>query len=316
MARKKLDSRGFRKLAEEVVEQFDVGGEWSEEKRDEIATSLVRQWVTYDGNALFFRSPEERIYLVLGKTALGQRRVIPEPMRSNCLQLLTHDWNVDPNDLTEIIDQLNRGQSVEFTSGEGIPLRLWVNPKERSQGIEPLAKLNRPTGERNDHKLAVRVLMQALSEFDTQALDPLAAGIVKQWREFQGYACLFLNAHEQLAFRLVEQSESDCIVHTDRLPVDLTPLIARLVLPPELFENLLAQLNLGQRIELREPSGRRSVLWHDPRERQIHIDSLDAPEQAELPPFLCPKCQAVLPPWEDGQQQLSCPLCCEVISRG
>lgn len=315
MARKNLASQGFRKLAEELVENLDEAGEWSEAVRNELVTSFVRQWVTYDGNATFFRSREVQLYFVLGKTALGQPRVISEAIPARCLNWLTLDWKVDPDELPGIIEQLNRGQSAEFTNDEGIPLRLSVNPKERTQVIEPLDETKLPSqNKRDDHKLAVRVLTQELQGLDSHLIDKAATGVVKQWHEFQGHACLFLNAHDQLAFQLVEQGDGACVVHTDRFRVDLVPLLARLGLPPEFLEDVLMFFNMGQRIEVDHPNGGHSILWHDPQERQIHFDSPDITEHPAVPPFLCPKCQAVLPAWEEGQHDQICSLCGNTIS--
>jgi hypothetical protein len=37
--------------------------------------------------------------------------------------------------------------------------------------------------------------------------------------------------------------------------------------------------------------------------------------RAGPPPFLCPRCTAVLQPWIEGMRQQTCPLCGERISR-
>ena len=54
MPRKKVDSRFLRQIAEGVVDQIAVEVDLPDGERGDFVTSLVRQWITYDGNATFF----------------------------------------------------------------------------------------------------------------------------------------------------------------------------------------------------------------------------------------------------------------------
>jgi hypothetical protein len=126
-----------------VLDEIATGADIPEGERQDLATSLVRQWLTYGGRATLFFG-ECQVYLVLGKTPLGRRCVHPEPAPPGWIKQLTRRWNVSPADLPDVIDRLNRGQSAEVVTSDGIPLRLWVNPKEKSRGVEPLVQEGLP----------------------------------------------------------------------------------------------------------------------------------------------------------------------------
>lgn len=139
MPARKTNSRALRQLAKELVQVLAEEGEVEEDQQADLATSLVRQWITYDGNATLFLG-EQQVYIVLGKTPLGKPHPIPDAAPPGWLKRISGDWKIDPHDLPDIIEQLNRGQSAEVANGEDIPLQLWVNPRERSKGVEPLVK--------------------------------------------------------------------------------------------------------------------------------------------------------------------------------
>ena len=79
MPRKNSNSRVLRRLAEELVQRIADHDEVPDDERDDLVTSLVRQWITYDGCATVFFG-EQQVHLVLGQTPLG-KPVIPEPRR-------------------------------------------------------------------------------------------------------------------------------------------------------------------------------------------------------------------------------------------
>lgn len=155
MARKNTYSCVMRQLAEELFQRiaFDLGFE--DEQRDEIVTSLVRQWVTYDGHATLFLG-DRQCYLDIARTPLGKPVVVPEPALRGWTRQLIEDWKVDPEDLPGMFEQLNRGQSAEVINIAGMPLRLHVDPKERSRGVEPLVQEKVPEGFQKDYRRIAR----------------------------------------------------------------------------------------------------------------------------------------------------------------
>jgi hypothetical protein len=244
MPKRTLNSRALRQLAEELLDQIPDEMEVSESERQDYVTSLVRQWITYDGNATLF-TDEHQVYLVLGKTPLGKPCVVPEPGLPGWMNQLTQDWKINPDDLPCIIDQLNRGQSAEVTNADGIPLRLWVNPKEKSRGVEPLVKEPVPAGTKRDNlKIAARILEQELGDLDPDELEALARSVVRQWQKYQATACVFLDK-EQVVFTLTELGEGNCRVAAQREKASLELLLRSLGFSSELVPEVIARINLG-----------------------------------------------------------------------
>jgi hypothetical protein len=71
MPERKSNSRVLRNLAEEMFEVFATEGEISEAERDDFITSMIRQWITYDGNATWFFG-EEQVNFTHRRTPLGK----------------------------------------------------------------------------------------------------------------------------------------------------------------------------------------------------------------------------------------------------
>src|SRR5262245_23704658 len=112
MPKSKNYSRALRRLAEDLVGSMTEGIDVPDSKREDLATSLVRQWVTYDGQASLFIG-EQQVSFVLGKTPLGNPRAVPVPGLSGWLKILARDWKIDSASWPDIAEQLNRGQSAE-----------------------------------------------------------------------------------------------------------------------------------------------------------------------------------------------------------
>jgi hypothetical protein len=313
MSKGKLKSGVLRRLAEGLLQTLEEAGQVPFGERADLATSLVRQWVTYDGHAFLFLGGQG-VFFDLGMTPLGRPRLVPEPGLTGWLKVVTGDWKVDPGDLPEVFDQLNRGQSAEVTNAEGVPLRLWVNPQERKWGLEPLVQQDTPPGtERDYHKIAANELEAQLGGgLDPDELDELACSVARQWQRHEGHACLLLDGEKQLVLTLTEKAGGDCTVNSREKSIAIEPALVSLGLAPEAVPEVLARINLGQEVEFLDRTGVPSVLWHDPRERRIHTRPLSpSPQQAghDPPSIFCPRCGAVLNPWPAGGRQQSCPLC-------
>jgi hypothetical protein len=318
MRQRKVNSRALRQLAEELLERVAGGDDIPEGERADFATSLVRQWITYDGSATVFVG-EQQVYLVLGQTPLGNPCVILEPALHGWVNRLREDWKISADDLPEVLDQLNRGQSAEVVNGDGVPLRLWVNPREKSQGVEPLVQGEFRPGRKRDYcKIAATQLEQQFGDgLDPEEMDELAWSVAKQWQQHDGHACLFLDGHRQLHFKLTEHGDGTCEVVASRLSVDLATALSALGLPPEALPELTTRINLGQEVEFRDGHGTLCVLWHDPKARRLCVREAGParpPVPAQTPPALCPRCTAVLRPWREGDRQQTCPLCGSTIS--
>src|ERR1022692_1521900 len=197
---------------------------------------------------------------------------------------LTKEQKIDPEELPEIITQLNRGQSAVVTNTEGTPLRLWVNPKERSRGFESLVtQPDSPGSKRNYRKIAANELRQHLgSAVETCQMEEFACSVAEQWQKYEGHACLFIDKHHELVITLTENGDGSCKVVTVRQNINLEPVLTSLGFLPEVIHEVMSRINLGQEVEFRDSKGVPSVLWHDPKARRVRVrprgDSIRKPK--------------------------------------
>src|SRR5690242_8133807 len=111
VSKNRRNARILRQLAESLLRRVSQG-EIPDAVLDELATSLVRQWITYDGNATLFLLGQQ-IYLILSKTPQGEPCIVPEPALPGWKRQLIRDWKIGPEELAAAFEQLNRGQSAE-----------------------------------------------------------------------------------------------------------------------------------------------------------------------------------------------------------
>ncbi len=103
MPTESFNARELRRIAEETVGPLVDEGHYFEAERPDLETSLVRQWITYEGHATLFVR-ERQIYLDLDRTPLGKPYPTVEPAPTDWVDWLTGDWKLDPDELPE--DQL------------------------------------------------------------------------------------------------------------------------------------------------------------------------------------------------------------------
>jgi hypothetical protein len=318
MPRSKSDSRALRQLAENLLRQ--TFGEYglSGEEIDELATSLVRQWVTYEGHATLFINGRQVVF-VRGWTPLGKDHVYQELGPPEGLSRFLEDWKINPEDMPEVYEQLNRGQSAEVTNADGLPVRISVDPKTKINRCEPLASepvTARP--KRDYHKLAAYSVDSELGPgLDDGEKAALADSVARQWQKYQGHACLF-TAGKKLVFTLVEQEDGGCLVGHQSRPNNLGPQLCSLGFAPQAIPGVIARINLDQEIEFEDHQGARWCIWHDPSIEQLRFRPLGQPQPAAsdgLPPALCPRCNALLSMWQEGQSRQTCPQCGQDVAR-
>jgi hypothetical protein len=318
MPKTEINPQELRRLAEALVDEMDADGELPEAERADIATSLVRQWLTYDGRAILFHG-EEQVCITLGRTPLGRPCVVPESAGRGWVRLLARDWKIHPDDLPEVLDQLNRGQSAEVVNADDVPLRLWVNPGQGRRGVEPLApEAFRPEAVKDYIRVAADTLEDQLGEgLDPGEMEQLCRSVAKQWEQYDGHASLFLDGHRRLDLRLDEHGDGTCEVVATRASTDLERFLSSLGLPPKALPGLIAKINLGEAIGVRDSDGVDGVLWYDPRAGRVCVRrmGLVSPAMpAVAPPVFCPDCRAVLGLWRDGENQKNCTHCGHAIS--
>jgi hypothetical protein len=117
----------LRKIAEnELVVCF---GELDAGVRNDLATSLVRQWLTYEGNAGVVTATHQfwlRLITKRDGVDVGIAR-----KEGNWGHILTKNWGVDKNDIPDLSHRLNLCQSALYRQADGRRLRIWIEPKER-----------------------------------------------------------------------------------------------------------------------------------------------------------------------------------------
>lgn len=268
---KQSNSRQLRQLAENLLRDMAGDEEIPQSERDELVTSLVRQWLTYDGNATLFLG-DQQVYFRLGRTPLGKPCVVPEPTPPGWLNQLIEDWMLNAEEMPVIVAQLNCGQSAEVRNGDGVPLRLWVNPKERSRGIEPLVKQPTVPGlQRDYHKIASDIVAREFGAgIDAEEREHLTRSVAQQWQKYRRHACLFVG-NEQLVIRLVEMEEGNCRVESRYVRTDIQALLNALGFVAEVIPEVIARINLDQEIAFVDKKGVRSLLRHDPEARKISV---------------------------------------------
>ena len=144
-------------------------------------------------------------------------------------------------------------------------------------------------------------------------MDEFARSVARQWQRHEGHACLFVGGHQQLVLKLNEHGDGTCDVVTRRVAVDLGAALSSFGFPPEVLPQLIAGINLNQEIDFRDRQGVRCRLRFDPKAGRIDVRPVDlVPPQT--PPVLCPKCTAVLRPWQEGERQQTCPHCGQTVS--
>lgn len=308
-----FDSHTLRKLAEDTVDRLADDFEIYTSERAELVTSLVRQWVTYDGRAALFLRGPHLSYLDVGQTPLGNPLANRTLASTNWFERVAEDWNVELEAFGDAFEQLNRGQSAEVVTRDGVPLRLSVNPAERRCAVEPLAPAPPPPGGvkslldiATDH--LVDLLGDALGDDE---LASLAGSIVRQWHTFEGHASFFLDGQQLIVITIREHAGGKDVTVSKR-PADIDGLLMSLGFSGTDIPGVLARLNLGQSVEFLHPDGEPSRLWHDPKMCRVRCRPLAAEAPAAIPMARlasCPKCSAFLGPTADGTPLMACPLC-------
>lgn len=280
MPRKKFNSRFLRQFAEELVEQ--LAQEFDIHDREDITTSLVRQWITYDGHSTLFLR-DQQLYFKLGNTPSGKPALAYEPNNPAWIKWLKEDWKLSPDDLPDIFHQLNCGQSAEVVNGDGGALRLWVEPKEGRKGVERLGENPVPVVSKNDYyrRVAVHELEQHLGiDMDADEMDQLACSLAKQWQQYEGHASLFIEGDEQFVFTLTH-TDGGCNVNATKKKVCIESLLSTFGFASDVLPDVISRINLGQEIGFQDKNGIACLLWHDPRERRICVKPI-MPDQPSL----------------------------------
>ncbi len=308
----KFESRALRQLAEEVIDKITEGGDLFPSEREELVTSLVRQWTTYDGQAALFIG-EQPYFFPLVHTPLGRPHTTPSQGPRDWLGIVATDWNIDPEELPDVASQLNRGQSAEVVNRDGVSIRVWTNPSEGRCAVEPLEPVQTPQTPGVDYlKLATRCIVDRFgNDICEEETDQLATSLMKQWKKFDGHAGLFQDETLAVYFTLHEHANGSNIAVTEQ-PAELNAFLDVMDALPDEAPALLARLNLGQTITFRNAQGVDLLMWHDPKQRRMICNQsrTSASNSSRRSLFAsCQNCSALLAPQADGALPPTCPIC-------
>jgi hypothetical protein len=124
-------SNPLRKIAEDQIER--LFGDFDPRLKQELATSLVRQWITNDGYAGLVKSSSHH-WLRLIRTDGGFEvgRDDQPPRFVNQLR----QGNVSEDQIPDVLHQLNLTQCTTCQTQDGGTIRLRMVAKERTLVIE------------------------------------------------------------------------------------------------------------------------------------------------------------------------------------
>ncbi|MCL6504350.1 MAG: hypothetical protein K6T86_16845 [Pirellulales bacterium] len=338
-------SRWLRKAAADLVAAWAKAGQMLAGQQSDLITSLVRQWVTYEGNATIFFA-HCQVHCKASWRPEGRLQVHQSSKPLRWLDVAFEDWKIDPAHKTNILEQLNLAQNAEVRNREGVPIGIRVDPQRRTISIEPRAAEPRRRGRKKKipyRKIASDILAEQLAgQYPAEMLAKFAASVARQWETYDGAAGIFLPGQE-LILSLKKNEEGGCTVSARREPTTLEALLQQLGVAAAEVPEVIMRLNTAQTVAFVDPHGLPCELWHDPRVRRIHVRRLaGAPglappvprpwqppaekrrrparrgrkrrgEPPVTPPVFCPRCNAVLPLWGPRQRRQTCPACgCEV----
>ena len=106
------------------------------EPREQLTTSIIRQWLTYGGHAGVF-TLASHYYLHLedhGEYVHVGLELVP----ASIPQLLA-PWGVEHDELPDIVWELNVKQSATFVNTQGRTIRVRANALEHGFGVEEVS---------------------------------------------------------------------------------------------------------------------------------------------------------------------------------
>jgi len=313
MGKSPSKSKEMREFAESVIKGLKEEPRFGLFNTEGLATSLVRQWLTYDGTAALHIG-SALLFLSLTRSPLGAYSLISEPGTSNWVKELVEDWKVPEHRLQGLMDQLNLTQSAEITNSEGLVIRWFVNPKERRCGIEHNSPKDVPPPTVTVKLVRVAALLEkAFSEqIPENEIPILAQSIVDQWDRFHGHAAIFTeDARFSLFFEM--EKEGGYSITTKEVKFKTRKGVENLGIPTEHVVAIIAQINLGRNYSFVDENGEQVDFWQEP-DQQRFMKRIRGTEK-KAPPFVCPGCGGVLGLWKEGINQQKCVLCGLILQR-
>jgi hypothetical protein len=129
---KPLMSNALRKIAEHELEACLPG--LNPLTRDELATSVVRQWIGNDGNAVIL-TPEFNFWFCIKKVEDGGTQVVRDRQPQTFVDHMRGSRVIE-EEIPGLLHELNVRQSVQCVTDYGQKVRLRVDPGKRGFFVE------------------------------------------------------------------------------------------------------------------------------------------------------------------------------------
>ena len=302
-------SQELRNLAETLVRSFEEDPEFQDVRTEGLVTSLVRQWMTYDGHAALVVK-DALCFLPLTRTPLGAFAFRIIPGKSNWTEILQRDWHMAPEDVPEMIEQINRGQSADGTNRDGKVVRWWVNPMEQHSGVDG-QPIKKEPGSNNSAKL--RVIMETLESTFTgvlleHELPILAQSVSDQWDKFDGYAAI-MTEQEKVYIRMKRRPDGTIQLQSREERFSIREQLEELGVPSGEVVEAIARLNLGQIFPFVGSDGQSYEIWQEPHMERVTQRRVRDPKKTYGDPYICPACGGVLGLWKPSDTHQKCNLC-------
>lgn len=127
----KTKNNPLRKIARHALAR--AFGDLAPQTQEDLATSLVRQWVTYEGHAGVI-TPASNFWFELVSRENGY-----EVGRDRCdsrVPEMLHACGADEREFRELFHRASLSQQVEFVGRDARRYRLRVDPRERRISVE------------------------------------------------------------------------------------------------------------------------------------------------------------------------------------
>ena len=134
MAGHELSRHRRRTIALDAIHQI-VPTPLAAKDQEELVTSILRQWSSYDGCAAIF-TETDRFGVTLLREPDGVWALKITHQGRDTLRHFLNSWGIDPAEKPQIIRSLNLRQSAECRDCRGQSLRFWFDPQKRTLGIE------------------------------------------------------------------------------------------------------------------------------------------------------------------------------------
>jgi len=124
----------LRTIAHAELEKIFPGQ--ARDVREELVTSLVRQWTTYEGRAGLFTVPVHywlSVVEVEGSVHAGTE-VLPGTLKQHL-----GSWGILDRDLPHVVHELSVAQSATFINGEGLTVRVQADPRDHTFRFEEVS---------------------------------------------------------------------------------------------------------------------------------------------------------------------------------